>query len=112
MAIETVLPISLFPGAIATRSTTPLDTVSTRTWTAALQFSGLQAAALLADPTLRITMRLYRVLDPLRPEPVAVAEWAGGGNAAPQVVWTGLARQVYLVLDPSRPASVGATISY
>jgi hypothetical protein len=65
----------------------------------------------LNDSALSITISLQRSLIPGQWEAAGNRVWRGGSGQAPTVVFDGTARQVRLVIDPSRPISAGADIT-
>jgi hypothetical protein len=105
--MNAVLQTQVCQGTVTTRSVLQAVAV-TRPYTGAVQLG----AADLADTTLCVVLTLQASLEPGWWRPMATLEWQGGvGAAPPTVLWTGLARRVRLVLDLSRPVSVGASIA-
>src|SRR6185312_11668839 len=65
----------------------------------------------LADVNLEISLALYRINDFGHAEFCGAYNWHGGnGVPAPQIEWPGAARRVFLIIDPSRDVTAGASI--
>lgn len=107
MASALLYPKCLEKGTVATSSASlPIDSLDV---VASLELD----AEDIADAAFEINLVLYGAVRPGEWHALATKDWKGGpGAVAPFVQWSGIVPRVKLTIDLSRPASVGASLTY
>ncbi len=100
---------SLINGRVCSRSFS-FETLQEHVFTGAVDFSNGSDPSPLLDPAFSYVLKMLISLDARREECVAVHEFPL--NPGAQVIWTGIARRVFLTLETSRIVPASLSISF